>query len=504
MKIIEINKLSKVLKTNKYNKKKIVLCHGTFDLMHIGHIKYFQEAKKYGEVLIVTITPDRFINKGPGRPIFNEDLRLESISALEVVDFVALNNWTTAIETIELLRPCVYAKGPDYENYSKDLTGNITLEANAIKSIGGVIKITKTEAFSSSSMINKYYKSLNQQQKEYVKILKSKFSLNKIIDYFDKIKSLKVAAIGEAIIDEYVFCDTIGKSGKEPVLVNKRIDSKIYAGGILSVSNNLSRFCESVEVFSYVGENNSYRDFIKDSMNVNVKLNLINKKKSPTIIKRRYIDSYTNTKTMGVYDLNESDLVLEDEKSLLKKLEKIIPNSNLVVLVDYDHGLVTKNILRYIEKNALCLALNAQINSSNIGMHTLEKYNKADFLCINESEIRHHFRLRDENLVVLAKRINHELKLKNVIITSGKGGSNSLNGNDLINCPAFANKVKDRVGAGDTLLAVSSLCNYIKMPIELNLFVSNLAAGIMVETIGTSNDDISFQAIIKNIETLYK
>ena len=88
VKVISFSKLVKVISDQKRKKKRIILCHGVFDLMHIGHIKYFQEAKEMGDVLVVTITPDRFVNKGPKRPVFNENLRAEAIAALNMVDYI--------------------------------------------------------------------------------------------------------------------------------------------------------------------------------------------------------------------------------------------------------------------------------------------------------------------------------------------------------------------------------------------------------------------------------
>ena len=74
-KISSIEKLEQLAKKAKSKNKKIVLCHGVFDLLHIGHIKHFQEAKSYGDILIVTITPSEYVNKGPLRPAFNDKLR---------------------------------------------------------------------------------------------------------------------------------------------------------------------------------------------------------------------------------------------------------------------------------------------------------------------------------------------------------------------------------------------------------------------------------------------
>ena len=88
-KLISVNELKKL--TYKLKGKKIVLCHGVFDLLHIGHIKHFEEAKKFGDVLIVSVTSDEFVNKGPNRPVFNLALRAEALIALECVDYVIEN-----------------------------------------------------------------------------------------------------------------------------------------------------------------------------------------------------------------------------------------------------------------------------------------------------------------------------------------------------------------------------------------------------------------------------
>ena len=104
-KTMDIYQLSDEIKNLKNNSSIIVLCHGVFDLIHLGHIKYFQEAKSYGDVLIVTVTPDEYVRRGPSRPVFTAEQRAEAIAALEVVDYVAGNQWPTAIKTIELIKP---------------------------------------------------------------------------------------------------------------------------------------------------------------------------------------------------------------------------------------------------------------------------------------------------------------------------------------------------------------------------------------------------------------
>ena len=98
--------------------KKIVHCHGVFDLLHVGHIKHFKEAKNLGDILVVTLTPDIYVNKGPNRPTFTEKLRVEAIAALDVVDYVALNSTPTAVNVIQKIKPHIYCKGPEYKNHS--------------------------------------------------------------------------------------------------------------------------------------------------------------------------------------------------------------------------------------------------------------------------------------------------------------------------------------------------------------------------------------------------
>jgi len=157
MKIRDIEELSQIIQKVKSEGKKVVLCHGCFDLMHPGHIKYFQAAKRMGDVLAVTITPDRYVDKGPGRPVFNENLRAESIAALECVDYVAINKWPTAEETLRLLRPNIYVKGQEFQNL-EDKTGKIQKEYKVIQEIGAELRFTNEIVFSSTKLLKQYYR----------------------------------------------------------------------------------------------------------------------------------------------------------------------------------------------------------------------------------------------------------------------------------------------------------------------------------------------------------
>ncbi len=156
MKILELDVLAGKLADLKSRGKKIVHCHGCFDMMHPGHIKYFQASKEMGDILVVTITPDQFVDKGPGRPVFDQGLRAESIAALESVDYVAVNCWPTAEETLRLLLPNYYVKGQEFEKL-QDKTGKIQKEVEVVKEIKAEMKFTHEIVFSSSKLIKEHF-----------------------------------------------------------------------------------------------------------------------------------------------------------------------------------------------------------------------------------------------------------------------------------------------------------------------------------------------------------
>jgi len=156
VKVVIIDELALQLQKLKLKEKKIVLCHGCFDLMHPGHIKHFQAAKKMGDILIVTVTPDVYVDKGPGRPAYSQNLRVESIAALECVDYVAINKWPTAEDTLKLLRPDIYVKGQEFKDI-EDKTGKIQKEYKLAEELGIEVKFTHEIVFSSTKLLNQHF-----------------------------------------------------------------------------------------------------------------------------------------------------------------------------------------------------------------------------------------------------------------------------------------------------------------------------------------------------------
>jgi rfaE bifunctional protein kinase chain/domain/rfaE bifunctional protein nucleotidyltransferase chain/domain len=486
-KIKELEDLQNICSDLKNKGKKIVHCHGVFDLLHIGHIKHFQEAKAFGDILVVTITPDKFVNKGPNRPAFNTKLRLEALAALESVDFVASNKWPNAVKTIKIIKPSIYCKGPDYKEHSDDLTGKINEEENAVISVGGKIHYTKDITFSSSSLLNHFGDLFSEEQKSFVKLIIEKFPFELIKSKVEDLGKLRVLVVGETIIDQYVFCEALGKSGKEPVLVLRDIETQQYLGGSLAIARHLKDFCSQVSLLSFLGEDNEYIDFIEDNIEKDISLHFLKKQNSPTIVKRRFLDKVDSKKVLGVYSINDDPLTKKNEKEFIKNFDRLVEDHDLVIVSDYGHGIITQKVAEHISKCNKFISLNAQINAANTGTHNIRKYHDINCLIINATELRHEMRQREGDLVELGKKLKKSVSADQITVTMGRAGAFLLDNKDSsVNCPGFAVDIIDKIGAGDALLALLSICLYNKIDSDLALFISSIAAAQSVESIGNS------------------
>ena len=486
-KIKALEELQGTVADLKSKGKTVVHCHGVFDLLHIGHIKHFQEARTFGNVLVVTITPDEHVHKGPNRPAFTTALRLEALAALESIDYVAVNKWPIAVETIKMLKPTIYCKGPDYKNHGDDVTGKIDDEEKAVESVGGQIRYTDDIVFSSSSLVNEFSDVYSQEQKTFIQKIVQKNSFDFIKLKVDELQNLKVLVVGETIIDQYVFCEALGKSGKEPVLVLRDLETQQYLGGVLAIARHLSAFCNTVSVLSFLGNKKEKKTFIEKNIEKNIRLNFLPKSNSPTIIKRRFLDQVDSKKVLGVYSINDDPLNKRDETNFLEKLDKLVTEHDLVIVSDYGHGIITSQVAKHISKTDKFVSLNAQVNAANIGTHSIRKYHDINCLIINSSELRHELRQREGELVTLAAKLKEEVSATYITVTQGRAGAFLLNdGKKPINCPGFAVDIVDKIGAGDALLALLSVCLFSEIEEELALFIASLAAAQSVESIGNS------------------
>lgn len=281
-KIVPFEELAKIAAAAK-GKQRIVLAHGCFDLLHIGHIRYLRQARAMGDLLIVTISPDRYVDKGPHRPAFNESLRAEAIASLDCVDHVAVNLWPTAVETLRAIRPDVYCKGSDFKDAKSDATGKLQAEEEVAGEVGAEMAFSKDIVFSSSNLINRFLSTFPEEVQQYLNVFRMRYSESDLVKVLDDMQNLKVLVLGDTILDDYRYGTVIGSSSKEPMLALKHDSSDLFAGGVLAVANHLSSYVAEVRLFTVFGEQGDREQFIRESLAPQVRPHLTLHKGAPTI-----------------------------------------------------------------------------------------------------------------------------------------------------------------------------------------------------------------------------
>lgn len=507
-KIVNLNELSIVLQELKNKGKKIVHCHGVFDLVHPGHIRHFQSAKALGDILVVTITPDKYVNKGPGRPVFTEELRAESIAALECIDYVAINLWPKAAETIRTLCPDVYVKGNDYSNADKDETRGIYLEREAVESIGGRIHFTDEITFSSSSLINEYFEVYPEPAQKFLKDFRKRYSADEIIEMLKGLKSMRALLVGETILDEYHYVSAIGKPPKGDHIAAKFIGEEIHAGGILACANHMANFCGSVDLVTAIGKGDFKEEFVRASLKSNVNPYLFFHPTAPTIIKRRYVNQNFLNKLFEIYVIDDRPS-LELETKILSHLSEIFSKKDsydLILVLDYGHGLLTPALIDLICRQNCFLAVNAQTNTANAGYNPVTKYRRANYFCLDEPELRLAFSDKYSDVNWLLTRLSERVSLSGAItITRGHSGAVTYDvaSRSFFEVPVLSQKTVDTTGAGDAFLAVTAPCIAKGVPMDIVPFIGNAAGALAVGYLG-NRSSVEEAPLYKFIRALLK
>jgi rfaE bifunctional protein nucleotidyltransferase chain/domain len=502
-KIVTLSELSAELDSFREQGKRIVQCHGVFDLLHPGHLNYFRAAKREGDILVVTITGDRYASKAPGRPVFKERVRAEFVAALECVDFVALNDHPSAVVAIGLLKPDVYVKGSEYADMEADITGGILIEKNAVEGVGGRLHFTAEPTHSSTKLLNDHFDVFPEGVRDYLESLKSKYAADDIIRSIDGLKNIRAMVIGESIVDEYHYVRGLGKTSKDNLVATGFVSGETFAGGVLAAANHAAGFCGKVEVVTCLGRQDGKESLIRERMKANVSQRFFWREDAPTIVKRRYVDQNFLNKLFEVYFHNEAPLPTETETEILAYLDEALPQFDVVIITDYGHGFFTPKIIEKLNASGKFLALNTQTNAGNWGYNLVTKYPRADYVCIDEPETRLALSKKVEPVEGLIEEIAGRLKAGRVMVTRGHKGSMGWQDGTLTETPTLSGKIVDRTGAGDAFLAVSAPCAAAGMPMELVGFIGNIAGGVAVSIVG-NRSSVEYIPLCKYVRTLLK
>jgi rfaE bifunctional protein nucleotidyltransferase chain/domain len=503
-KILDIDSLAKLAHDLREQGKRVVLCHGTFDLMHTGHIRYLQRAQKEGDILMVTVTADEFVNKGPGRPVFGEQLRAESLAALECVHYVALNHAVNAVELLEKIRPSLYVKGGEYRDHAGDVTGNIAREIQAVEKHGGSIFYTDEITFSSSKLLNEHFGVFPPETKKFLEEFGLLYSINDIHVQIESLFNLKVLVVGDAIIDQYHYVSPLGQTGKGNVLAVQYQGEEQFAGGSLAVANHISQFVRDVDLMTGLGRADGSEEFIRERLKGNITPVFAYFKDAPTVTKRRFVDADL-AKFFEVYFFKEKPEFEDDGNQSLAWLEQNLTKYDLVIVADFGNGFVSPEMVQLLCLKSKFLAVNTQINSGNRGFHVINRYPRADFVSLNEPELRLAAHNRHDLLELVCQEVANKLGVKGFAVTLGTKGVLFLDVEKEIfhRVPALSSRVIDRIGAGDAFLSLASLCMAAGLESRVANFVGSVAAAMDVQIV-CNREPIDSVNLKKYVTTLLK
>jgi len=260
------------------------------------------------------------------------------------------------------------------------------------------------------------------------------------INYLDDIKDLNVLVIGETIIDEYQYGYTLGKAGKFPIVAFQNQEREVYPGGVMAIRRHLKDFCN---VRCYTSEK--------------------------TIRKKRYVQN-----GQKLFETYTYDKISHYDKALTKKPN--IEDYDMVIVADFGHGFITKKLREEIQEKAKWIALNTQSNAGNMGMNTINKYDKWDYVCIDENELRLATSNQYDDIENIAKKRFNPPQVAS--ITLSKKGTMIYKDKKITHIKALIDNPIDTVGAGDAYLAITSPLAYNKAPPNIIGYIGNVAGAI--------------------------
>ncbi len=446
----------------------VVLCHGVFDLLHLGHIRHLKEAKSLGDRLIVSVTADKWVKKGIGRPHFTAEQRAEALRALECVDEVYINDDEGCWDLIRKIKPAFYVKGVDYVGVRSE---GLERERAAIEEVGGELRFTGTRKWSSSQLLNT--ERFSDEICSYLQREKAAGTLDKILAAFDRADTKQILFVGEQITDEYRYVQGLGRASKELMLATVETGHETFDGGILASQRH--------------GE----------WKNVHVVTGAF------PITKTRYVDADFNKKLFDVYSAREISMTAWERGEFRDRLTDAIACSDVVIVNDFGHGLMG-DIERAAVQHAGFLALNCQTNAGNYGFNLVTKYQKAHYVCIDDPEARLAAGMQREAISSVAFTLSQKMACKRFLITHGRFGADWFHHQTEFRvgkAPALAQGGVDTMGAGDAVMAVTAPLIAVGLDMASAALVGNIVGAIKVSILGHRRH-VERQEIIQTVEAL--
>jgi rfaE bifunctional protein nucleotidyltransferase chain/domain len=503
-KIKSIDELSAIAADARAAGHKVVLAHGVFDVLHVGHKRHLEIGKRNGELLVVTITTDRYVNKGPGRPVFPEQLRAEMLAGLEIVDHVGISPNPGAEYVIEKIRPDIYLKGSEYSAEEKDVTGRITTERLAVEKYGGRLLYTDDITFSSSNLANLALQIYPEEATEFLKAQRRRITIDDLMAPLDALANKRCLIVGDTILDEYIYVEALGKPSKEHIISTRYLEREIFCGGVGATANLIAQFCGSADLVTVLGAARSEEDFIRRSLAPNVNLIPFYREGAETTRKSRLVDRGYVKKLIEINYLTDEPLSETAQNAVNRRVDETIADYDMVIVNDFGHGLIDDKLIDILCRKARFLAVNAQTNSANRGFNLVTKYPRADFVCIDEPEARLAVADRNSPIDTLIAKLRTRMLCPNFIITHGRFGSVvAADGREIERIPVLTKEIVDTIGAGDAFFSLSAPLVGSGCDPFLAGFIGNAVGALKVRIVGHRHY-ITRAEVVKYLTSLLK
>ncbi len=331
--------LARIVAEQRARGKKIVLCHGCFDILHPGHVRHLAWAKQQGDVLVVTVSSDAVVQKGPGWPFVPQELRAENLAAIEFVDYVAVDDGQWAGPILELLKPDVYVKGKEFEHV---YTGRIGRERALVQSYGGRVLFSSGDVVYSSTAIYRKERLELGLPDERLRRFRQRNGvllqdLEKLLEAGD---SGRVVVVGDIPVLREVRCAATGGRSSAPF---KTAERRCRPSGTWEVASALQRLGAAVTLLGVVGEDRA-ADYLADQAGkTEMEVRLLRDPTRPTACIERFVQGRAVLFETHEYEGHPPEPGVEER--LVDLLDRFVPGSAAVVVVDYGAGTIGESIV---------------------------------------------------------------------------------------------------------------------------------------------------------------
>lgn len=470
----------------KFRDKKIGLCHGAFDTVHIGHIEHLEEAKALCDILVVSVTGDRFISKHPRGTYHSAFQRSQLMASLHTVDYVYIDDNKEAIEVLSTLKPDCYFKGSDYTQ-KLEADPALKREADACAAGGGKIVFTEARKHSSSYLLNNFLDEKRILIREYLRNYGISADKAYIDGIYKALTKTDILLLGESILDIYTYGKLTGLSSKYTAPSFLQESTKVMAGGTLVLIPLLSDYVRKVTTL--VPDDYVKRGLYKSRDNV-----VLKEQAFPFVEKTRFISTKKKERLFETvrFSAPQPFAVAAQVESLVKAKDH-----SAVLIYDFGHGFFDG--VNLIDPNSdHFYAINVQANSTNYPFNDVRKYNYYNLVTIDERELRLTLRDNQSSVEILMARF---LELSPVadtayfFFTLGERGAFGYHKGEQVYCPALVANVVDATGSGDVFHAVATMFIVSGIDIGTTLFFASLYAGLYAQVEGHDGTVIKDQIV---------